>query len=47
LTVSGWTMARPRKTYGELNFFTVLIKLKNENDEKLVEATQLFFVRDK
>lgn len=34
------------KTYGELNYFTVLIKLKNGNDEKLVEATQLFFVRD-
>lgn len=35
------------RTYGELNFFTVLIKLKNDRDEKLVEATQLFFVRDK
>jgi acyl dehydratase len=35
------------KTYGDLNFFTVLIKLKNDNDERLVEATQLFFVRDK
>ena len=35
------------KTYGELDFFTVLIKLKNEKDEKVVEATQLFFVRDK
>jgi acyl dehydratase len=35
------------RTYGELNFFTVLIKLKNDNDERLVEATQLFFVRDK
>jgi acyl dehydratase len=35
------------KTYGELSFFTVLIKLKNEADERLVEATQLFFVRDK
>ncbi len=35
------------KTYGELSFFTVLIKLKNDADEKLVEATQLFFVRDK
>jgi acyl dehydratase len=34
------------KTYGQLNFFTVLIKLKNDKDEKLVEATQLFFVRD-
>ena len=35
------------KTYGELNFFKVLIKLKNEQNERLVEATQLFFVRDK
>ena len=35
------------KTYGELSFFTVLIKLKNEADERLIEATQLFFVRDK
>lgn len=35
------------RTYGELSFFTVLIKLKNDNDERLVEATQLFFVRDK
>jgi len=35
------------KTYGELSFFTVLIKLKNSDDERLVEATQLFFVRDK
>jgi acyl dehydratase len=35
------------KTYGELSFFTVLIKLKNDDDERLVEATQLFFVRDK
>jgi acyl dehydratase len=35
------------KTFGELNYFTVLIKLKNDNDERLVEATQLFFVRDK
>jgi acyl dehydratase len=34
------------KTYGELSSFTVLITLKNDNDEKLVEATQLFFVRD-
>lgn len=34
------------KTYGELNYFTVLIKMKNDNDERLVEATQLFFVRD-
>ncbi len=35
------------KTYGELNYFTVLIKLKNDAGERLVEATQLFFVRDK
>jgi len=35
------------KTYGELSFFTVLIKLKNEANERLIEATQLFFVRDK
>ncbi|RAI45988.1 FAS1-like dehydratase domain-containing protein [Rhodoplanes roseus] len=34
------------RTYGELDFFTVLIKLKSENGERLVEATQLFFVRD-
>lgn len=34
------------KTYGELSFFTVLIKLKNSQDERLVEATQMFFVRD-
>lgn len=37
---------KPSKTYGELNYFTVLIKLKNDDDQKLVEATQLFFVRD-
>lgn len=35
------------KTYGEVSFFTVLIKMKNLADERLVEATQLFFVRDK
>lgn len=35
------------KTYGELSYFTVLIKMKNLADERLVEATQLFFVRDK
>lgn len=35
------------KTYGEVSYFTVLIKMKNSNDERLVEATQLFFVRDK
>lgn len=34
------------KTYGEFSYFTVLIKMKNANDEPLVEATQLFFVRD-
>ncbi|MGB6104660.1 MAG: MaoC family dehydratase N-terminal domain-containing protein [Pusillimonas sp.] len=34
------------QTYGELDYFTVLIKLKNEQNEKVVEATQLFFVRD-
>ena len=35
------------KTYGELNYFTVLIKMKNDAGERLVEATQMFFVRDK
>lgn len=35
------------KTYGEVSYFTVLIKMKNDADERLVEATQLFFVRDK
>jgi acyl dehydratase len=36
------------KTYGEVSYFTVLIKMKNAaNDERLVEATQMFFVRDK
>lgn len=35
------------KTYGELDFFTVLIKMKDKDDNPLVEATQLFFVRDK
>jgi acyl dehydratase len=34
------------KTYGSLDYFTVLITLKNERGEKVVEATQLFFVRD-
>lgn len=34
------------KTYGELNYFTVLIKLRDDDEQKLVEATQLFFVRD-
>jgi len=33
-------------TYGELDFFTVLIKLHSKSGERLVEATQLFFVRD-
>lgn len=41
------TGRKKSKTYGELSYFTVLIKLKNEQDERLVEATQLFFVRDK
>lgn len=40
------TGRKKSKTYGELSFFTVLIKLENERDERLVEATQLFFVRD-
>ncbi len=35
------------RTYKELSTFTVLITLKNDNGEKLVEATQQFFVRDK
>jgi hypothetical protein len=35
------------RTYGELNFFTVLIKIHSKSGERLVEATQLFFVRDK
>lgn len=35
------------KTYGEVSYFTVLIKMKNPEGERLVEATQLFFVRDK
>ena len=34
------------KTYKELSTFTVLITLKNDKGEKLVEATQQFFVRD-
>lgn len=34
------------KTYGEISTFTVKITVKNGEDEKLVEATQLFFVRD-
>jgi acyl dehydratase len=35
------------KTYKELSTFTVLITLKNDDGEKLVEATQQFFVRDR
>lgn len=35
------------KTYGETSYFVVLITLKNDDGEKTVEATQLFFVRDK
>jgi len=34
-------------TFGELDFFTVLIKVHSKSGERLVEATQLFFVRDK
>lgn len=34
------------KTYGEISFFTVLIKMKSPADDRLVEATQMFFVRD-
>lgn len=34
------------RTYGALDFFTVLISCKNERGEKVVEATQSFFVRD-
>jgi acyl dehydratase len=41
------TGRKKSRTYGELSYFTVLIKLKNEQNEPLVEATQLFFVRDK
>ena len=41
------TGRKKSKTYGELSYFTVLIKMKNDRDERLVEATQLFFVRDK
>jgi acyl dehydratase len=41
------TGRKKSKTYGELSYFTVLIKMKNDADERLVEATQLFFVRDK
>jgi acyl dehydratase len=35
------------RTFGELDFFTVLIKVHSKSGERLVEATQLFFVRDK
>jgi acyl dehydratase len=41
------TGRKKSKTYGELSYFTVLIKMKNDRDERLIEATQLFFVRDK
>ena len=41
------TGRKKSKTYGELSYFTVLINMKNDRDERLVEATQLFFVRDK
>lgn len=41
------TGRKKSKTYGEVSYFTVLIKMKNAADERLVEATQLFFVRDK
>ncbi|HET8577224.1 MAG TPA: MaoC family dehydratase N-terminal domain-containing protein [Methylomirabilota bacterium] len=37
---------KPSKTYGQLDYFTVLITCKNERGEKVVEATQLFFVHD-
>lgn len=34
------------RTYGNLDYFVVSITCKNEGGEKVVEATQLFFVRD-
>ncbi len=34
------------RTYGELDYFTVLITVKNREDQKLVEARQRFFVRE-
>jgi acyl dehydratase len=34
------------KTYGQLDHFTVLITVKGLDGRKLVEATQLFFVRE-
>lgn len=34
------------KSYGNLDYFSVLITCKNERGEKVVEAKQLFFVRD-
>lgn len=37
---------RKSKTYGNLDYFSVLITCKNEREEKVVEAKQLFFVRD-
>ncbi len=35
------------KTYKEMDYFVVLITMKNDAGDKLVEATQFFFVRDK
>ena len=40
------TGKKKSKTYGELDYFTVLITMKNAQGRKLVEATQLFFVRE-
>lgn len=37
---------KPSRTWGELDFFKVLITCKDERGAKVVEATQLFFVRD-
>jgi acyl dehydratase len=37
---------RKSKTYGELDHFTVLITVKGLDGKKLIEATQLFFVRE-
>ncbi len=34
------------RTYGALDYFTVLITLKNRENQRLVEARQLFFVRE-
>lgn len=41
------TGRKKSKTYKETSYFVVLITMKNDAGEKLVEATQLFFVRDK